>query len=347
MKKLLAFILTLAMVLTMTACGGDTQDGAADDGGEGGESVTLALSAGSYAASSVMGQALNKLAELIEEYSGGTVTCDVYTDGSLGDITSQVDAVISGSIDILCAGDSYYSTYVPEMQIFELPFLYESVDEARYVLDGEAGQAIADLFDGTGLQILDYWEIGMRQFTNNVHPVTSMEDVQGLRLRVLPVEIQVYAWEQFGCQVVAIDGSELYSSLQTGVVDAQENPLEGIYSNKIFEVQKYITMTNHVFTPAALSISDVTVEKLSDEQMEAVRKAVDEATDWFRDALDENEQVAYDALSEVCEICDDPDLSGFVEASNAVYEEFSNIVPDTESYFDLIYAARDEYRSAQ
>ena len=343
MKKFFAILLALVMILSMTACGGD--DTQSDSGGEGG-SVTLALSAGSYSASSAMGEAMSRMADLITEYSGGTITCDLYTDGSLGDLASQVDAVVNGSIDILCAGDSYYSTYVPQMQIFELPFLYESVDEARYVLDSEAGQAIADMFAGTGIQILDYWELGMRQLTNSVRPVTNFEDAQGLRIRVLPVEIQVYAWEQFGCQVVAIDGSELYSSLQTGVVDAQENPLEGIYSNKLYEIQPYVTMTNHVFTPAALSISDATVARLSAEQLEAVQRAAGEATGWLRAAMDEDEQMAYDAISEVCEICDDPDLSGFVEAAPAIYDRFMEIVPDTEELFEMIYAARDEYRNA-
>lgn len=345
MKKKSLTALFIACIFLLTACGESSGQDSQENKTESKEgSVKLALSVGNYSGDSVMGMSMNKMAELIEEYSEGSVTCDVYTDNSLGDLSSQVDALVNGSIDILVAGDSYYSTYAPQMQIFELPFLYESNEEARHVLDGEAGEKVADLFEGTGINILRYWELGMRQLTNSKKEIRSMDDMKGLRLRVLPVEIQVFAWETYGAEVFTIDGSELYSSLQTGVVDAQENPLEGIWTNKIYEVQPYITLTNHVFTPAALAISEKTESKLSDAQMEAVRKAADEATDFLRENMDVLEQEALEELRNECTICEEPDLSGFTENAPLIYEKFEELVPSAKELFDVIYSSRDEFR---
>lgn len=351
MKKRTAIILALVLCLSLfSACGEsptDVPDESAEVTGGAAEDtpINLAVSVGNYSSITTLGTSAQYFIDKVEEYSGGSVTADLYCDNSLGDLSSQAEAIAGGSIDVLIAGDSYFSPYVTELQAFELPFLFESVDEARYILDGAAGDYIKEKFEGTGIHILGFWEIGMRQLTSNGKQVTCLEDLKGMRLRVLPVDIQVYAWELFGANVIAIDGAELYSSLQTGVVDAQENPLDGIYSNKLYEVQEYITMTNHVFTPAAFSISESTWAKLSDNQKSAIEKAVDEATDYYRENMDKATDEALTALRDLCDICEDPDLSGFTELAPQVYDEFLKNIPSAEELLDIVYAERDIYRA--
>ena len=363
-KSLFAMLLSLALILSLLAgCGSAKQETPAATAAPAAETapqpaeqpaekpaasedkpVKLAMSIGHYPKASAFGQAGQFFIDKLAEYSNGTITADLYTDNALGDIASQVDGVVDGSIDILVYGDSYFAVYVPELQAFELPFLYESTAEARHVIDSAAGDYIRAKFEGTGIFIPGFWEIGMRVLANNGEPITSIEKLQGVRMRVLPVEIQVYAWELFGAKVFAIDGSELFTALQTGVVDAHDNPLEGIYSSKTYEVQDNIILTNHVFTPAAFGVSEKTWDKLSDNQKEAFLKAFEEATVYFRDLATKAEQEALVELKKAVNVVEDPDLSGFQELAPQVYDEFLRKYPSAEEFLNMIYAARDEYR---
>lgn len=354
LKKCIALFLTLVMVLAFTACGGNTEKPDASEEpstsgvAAGDETIKLSLSVCSYASSSAFYAGMEEFATKVNEYSNGTISCDIYTDASLGDETSQVAALADGSIDMLVAGDSYFAPYYAGISAFELPFLFESEAEARHVLDSAPGDYVKEQFAGSDINILGFWEVGMRQFGSNGKLVSSIDDVKGMRLRVLPVDIQIYAWELFGAQVTPIDGSELFSALQTGVVYAMENPLEGIWANRLYEVIEYISLTNHSFTPAAVGFSQITWDKLSTDQQDAVVKAFSEATQVFRDLADSGTAEALENLknaSQIKEINESPDVSGFVELADQVYDEFYKSVPEAEELVDLIYTARDEFRA--
>jgi len=357
--RILALLLALVLTLGLCACGQSAQpttDPAQSSGTETSsgtgttdaapteETVTLSISICNFPIASAFGEAATYMIEKMEEYSGGTLTGQVYTDNSLGDSQSQVDALVDGTIDIVIVGDSYWTPYVPELQSVELPFLFSSVEEARAVLASEAGDNLRAMFDGTGLKILNFWEVGMRNFTNNGKPVTCIEDLQGVRMRCLPVDIQVYAWTLFGANCFAIDGSELYSSLQTGVVDAEENPLEGVWSNKIYEVQENVTLTNHVYTPAACGMSQKTWDKLSENQQQALLKAAAEAQQKCYELMDIRTGEALDNLRSCRTVIEDPDLSGFTALAPQVYDKFTETMPSAAPVLESLIAARDALR---
>ncbi len=331
MKKYLALMMALTLLAGMLAgCSGNTAapaagNSAAPAAASEEKAVELSLSIDNYSTTSVFGQSAQYLKEKLEEYSNGSITVNIFSDSSMGDTASQVQAIQGGALDMLVCGNSYYSKIVPEMQAFEIPFIFDGgKEQARKVLDGEAGQYAIDKLEGTGIKLLRFWEVGVRQLTNNTKPIQNIDDLQGLLLRVLPVDLQVKAWEIFGAAVTPVDGSELFTALQQGVVEGQENPLEGIYANKIYEVQKYCTLTGHVFTPAGLCISETTWGKLSQAQQEAVVKAVDEATSFFREKADAAEEAALQGLKDAgMEFVEDPDLSGFIALAPQVQELFT------------------------
>lgn len=133
--------------------------------------------------------------------------------------------------------------------MFQLPYLFENLDEARAATSGPAADAINEKFAEVGIIGLSFWENGFRELTNNVRPITTPDDLQGIKLRTLSADVQVAMWEALGALPTPIDASEMYTALQQGTVQGQENPLHEIVARKLYEVQPYVTLTDHVYTP--------------------------------------------------------------------------------------------------
>lgn len=303
--------------------------------------ISMSVVCGSGSPSSPGGIATTELVNKLNEYSNGTIKATAFFDAQLGDARSMVQGLQQGTIDIGSAGNSYFSTLVPEIQVFELPFLFDGYAEARKVMDSDAPKPIRDKLETKGLLCLAFWEVGFRHLTNNVRPVKSIADVAGLKLRTLPAAIQVKTWENFGCLPMAIDSSELYSALQTGIVVGQENSLTEIYTKKLQEVQKYMSLTGHVYTPMTLAMSLRTWRKLDDGQKEAVRKAVADATRKAREVFDREEANCLAELEKTnLEIEYHPDVSGFREKAGLSYEMFTGGKPELQALIDSIQAAK-------
>ena len=315
MKKLLVILLVLVCAFSTVYAGG-----ASDNGGK----LELAASTGGMSASSAAGRGLAKFAELVNEYSNGEITVQVFYDTTLGNSTAVVSGMIQGTVDIGICGDSYYSGLVPEIQGFELPFMFSDKEAARAAVNGEPGQYILDQLSTKGIQGLAFWEIGFRQLTNNTRPVSTPDDLKGIKLRCLPATYQVRAWEAAGAIPVPMDVSELYSSLQQGVVDGQENPISEIYANRFYEVQKYISMTNHVYTPMLLSMSAMRWAQLTPEQQDIILRAAKDAQAEVYSINDAEEQSLLDEMvsSGNLELTTDVDADAFREKMSASYALF-------------------------
>lgn len=266
MKKLHVLML-LVIVPALLFAGGQSE----------GKKLEFSASTGGMSASSPAGQAMTEFAKKVTEYSGGTIEVKVFFDTTLGSPSSMVNGLQQGTIDFGVCGDAYYSSLVPEIQAFELPYTFDSLEEARTALAGPAGQAIFDKLAKKGVQPLTFWEIGFRNLTNSKRAVHSPEDLRGLKVRTLPATFQVKAWENAGAIPVPMDVSELYSALQQGVVDGQENPLSEIFNQRFHEVQKFMSLTEHVYTPMLFSAGGQTWSRLSKEQQEWVMKAAKDA----------------------------------------------------------------------
>ncbi|MDR1533712.1 MAG: DctP family TRAP transporter solute-binding subunit [Planctomycetota bacterium] len=305
-----------------------------------GGQVEMSVVAGSMTANSPAGIAVTELAKKITGHSNGSIRANPFYEAQLGDARSMVQGLQQGTVDIGVAGNAYFSSFVPEIQVFELPFLFSGYPAARGVLDSPAVEPVKSLLESKGIKCLSFWEIGFRHLTNNVRPVKSMADVKGLKLRTLPANIQVKTWENFGANPIAIDSSELYSALQTGVVVGQENSISEIYTKKLQEVQKYLSLTGHVYTPMTLGMSIRTWNKLDAAQREAVLKAAGDATALVRRLGDEHERDGLENLrASSLEIVDNPDLGDFRETAKKSYDLFVEGNPNRKALLESIQAA--------
>lgn len=342
-KKILALGLALGMLVSMTACtsiGGNpsntgslqTQEfelpdpGPVASGEITGDSFDISLFAGSLASNTPAGGAITVMADYINAYSDGTIKATAFYDTALGDATSMVQGLQQGTIDIGVAGTSYFSNLVPEIDVFQLPFLFSDLEEARAAADGPAAEAINEMFTDNGIIGLSFWENGFRELTNNVRPVSTPDDMKGIKMRTLSSDVQIATWEAMGALTTSIDAAELYTALQQNTVNAQDNPLHEIVSRKFYEVQPYVTMTDTVYTPLYLAMSKMTWDKMSESQQQLIKEAADVARDVQLSLVDEAQASALQTLIDNgCEIIENPDKEAFKEKATPTWTIFTDV----------------------
>jgi len=269
------------------------------------------------------GKALKFFAEKVKEHSGGALEIDPFFGAELGSLTACVEGMAQGTIDIVTTGTSYFSGYVPEIQVFELPYMFQSNEQARKTLDGAPGDAVRKLFTEKGIVLLCYWESGLRHVSNSRGPIRTPEDMKGLKIRTVVSTTQQKTWESFGAIPMAIDMNEVFTALQQGTVDAQENTLAQIVSTKMYEVQKYLSLTGHAYTPMPFGISRLTWEKLDESQKNAVQKASEEARDYQRQLDDESDRDNVQFLKDKGILVEEaPDKMAFAALVEPVYQLF-------------------------
>ncbi len=303
-----------------------------------GEVVKMSVVAGSIPPDMSAGVGVTELVKKINEYSGGSIKAEAFYEGQLGDTRSVIQGLQQGTVDIAVSGNAYFSALAPEIQVFDIPFLFADYPQARRVVNSPAGDVVKAALEKKGVKVLAFWEIGFRYLTNNTRPVKSMADVKGLKLRTLPATVQVKTWENFGALPMAIDANEIYSSLQTGVVVGQENSVGDIYVRKLSEVQKYMTYTRHVYTPACLGMSVRTWNKLDDKQKDAVTRALADATKATFAAADRNEEKWLAELDKQMQVEKNPDLKDFRETAKKSHAIFVDGKPDRQKLLDAVVA---------
>ncbi|WP_243008897.1 DctP family TRAP transporter solute-binding subunit [Clostridium sp. AM58-1XD] len=343
MKKFLALGMTFAMAASLAACGGGKKEeapkadsGAKTEGSEAaggdasasgvtGDKVKISLFAGSIPENTPTGGALKVMADYINDNSNGTITATAFYDTALGDATSMVQGLQQGTVDIGVSGTAYFSGLVPEVEVFQLPFLFSDLESARAAINGPAKDAIFEKLSGAGLVGLSFWENGFRELSNNVKPIKTPDDMKGIKMRTLPAEIQVETWKAMGALPATIDASELYTALQQGTVSAQDNPLHEIASRKFYEVQPYITMTDAVYTPFLMAMSETTWNKLSDSQKDLIMKAAEVGQEEQLKLTDEAQAAAKQTLIDGgCTIEEEPDKEAFKEKAMPTWSLFTD-----------------------
>ena len=317
MKMLCALTLVLSLVL-LVGCGSsssNTQASSADS--EKQEVINLSVFSGSIAENTPTGDALKQMVNYINENSNGTLNASAYFDTALGDATSMVQGLQQGTIDIGVTGTAYFSGLVPEVEVFQLPFLFSDIEEARAAVDGDASDKIFQKFEEKGIVGICFWENGFRQLSNNVREINTPSDLAGIKMRTLPAPVQVETWKALGALPTTIDAAELYTALQQGTVSAEENPLHEIVSRKFYEVQKYITLTSHVYTPQMMGMSAKTWSKLNDEQKKVIMDAANVGKEAQREAnVKATEEALKTLLDYGCVVNETPDVESFKEIAN-------------------------------
>ena len=190
-----------------------------------------------------------KLAELVKQRTNGDVEITIFPANQLGNDAAMINGVRGGTIDIVSSGASNYNGIVPNTAAMELPYVFRSAQHAYTVLDGAVGTGVLNELAPHGMKGLAYWENGWRAFTNNKRPVNKPEDLKGLKIRSTPNPYHIQAFKLLGMNPSPTPIAELYTALETGTFDAQEHPINVTWSSKFYEVQKHLTVSNHVYSP--------------------------------------------------------------------------------------------------
>ena len=221
--------------------------------------------------------AMNKFVELTAKYTNNNVQLKAFHSAVLGSDEKQLQAVQTGTQEFYIGTLAPFSTRVKEVQVWDLPFMFANTKEVYALLDGPSSKKIFKMIEPTGVHGLMWTGMGFRNLSNSKHPVTKLEDIAGLKIRVMTNPVALETWKTLGANAVPMAFSEVFTALEIKAIDGQENPLVHMYANKMQEVQKYISLTNHVYTPVALVVSKKFWDGLSDADKQGVQKAADEA----------------------------------------------------------------------
>lgn len=263
--------------------------------------------------------------KIVADNSGGEIEVQVFPAAQLGSERDMVEGLQLGSLEMTLTSTGPMGNFVPQVKLFNLPFLFKDRESCYRVLDGEIGTQIADRFTKVGIRSLGWFENGFRNITNSKVPVNSPSDMQGIKIRVMEDDVFILTMKSLGASPLPMAFGELYTALEQKTVDAQENPLAVIYSSRFFEVQKYLAMTGHFYSPAVLLISEMTWQKLTPDQQKIIADAATVARDYERELSLKADQELEAACKKEGMIVTHPDKTPFAEAVAAVYRNPSVI----------------------
>ncbi len=217
-----------------------------------------------------VGNGIIKMTACLAQKSGGKLKLQAFWGGSLGGDLQVTQALRSGTQEMVVTSSSPLVGILPDLGVFDLPFLFANEKEADAILDGAYGKYIADKLPGVGLVNLSYWENGFRNLTNSKKPVMKVEDFPGLKVRVMQNNIFLDTFKTLGTNAVPMAFQEVFAALETKAIDGQENPFVTIDTSKIYEVQKFLSVTNHAYTPFLILYSKALFDKLSADEQKAL-----------------------------------------------------------------------------
>jgi len=217
----------------------------------------------SLAQNSHYGVAIDAFAREVEKRTGGRYQIQNFYAGALGAERESIEGLQLGTLDLTMTSTGPVPNFVPDVAILDIPFLFRDYGQARAVLDGPIGQDMLKKFDAKGITALAWGENGFRHMTNSKHPVNVPDDLKGLKMRTMENPVHIQAYKAFGIIPTPMAFTEVFTALQQGTVDGQENPVSVITAAKLDQVQKYMTLTGHVYSPALILMSKAQYDKLS------------------------------------------------------------------------------------
>jgi len=228
------------------------------------------------------GRAARMFAQEVEKATGGKMKVRAIGNASLGSDTQMQQALIGGAQEMMVGSTATLVGLVPEMAVWDTPFLFSNAKEADVVLDGPVGDKIKAKLEAKGMVGLVYWENGFRNLTNSKRPVAKLEDLNDIKLRGMQNNVFLDSFKALGANAVPLPFSELFTALETRAVDGQENPYNTIVSSKFYEVQKYLTVTNHVYSPWIVTVSKKWWDGLSAAEKKVLQDAAIKSRDFER-----------------------------------------------------------------
>jgi len=269
-----------------------------------------------------LAEAANMFEELVEERTSGGIQVEVHYGGVLGTSREALEAVQIGTQTMVDAASAPIVAFDPAFGVLNLPYLFSSRGQWYDILDGELGQNLLQRLEDKGFVGLAYLENGVRHVTNNQRPIYKWEDLSGIKIRLMQNQVFISTFEAFGCLTTTTPWSELYSALQQKVVDAQENPVSNIENAKLYEVQKFLSLTGHTYDPNIYFINKKFFDSLPVEYQKIVREVSTEVAQWQRKAALENEGKILENLRKYMQVNEvsATEIARFRKAAKSVYE---------------------------
>ncbi|MGP4105968.1 TRAP transporter substrate-binding protein [Virgibacillus sp. L01] len=326
-KKFIVMAIAVLLLL-LTACGdneADSKSGGEDGGGYPEMTITFSHNQPIESPEHV---GATKFKEVVEEKSGGNITVEIYPASQLGSLREQVESTQIGEIDITMQPSAVVTPFVDDVKIVDLPYLWPKEAEKKYeVLDSEVGTEILDTLESGGFKGLGFWPGGYKLFTTQDTKITSPEDMKGLTFRVMESPLLISQYELWGANAIPVPYAEVYNSLQQGVVDGQENPLQTIFLNNYHEVQNNIIESYHGTMTYLLMANQGWFKGLSGDTKELIKEAQEKGRDDARKALKETEQEyrqkIIDSGVDYYELSDE-EVEKFREVSEPFHKEVYN-----------------------
>ncbi len=349
--KFMALALAAAMALSMTACGGSSSkstttaaaaaettaaETTAAEAGET-EAAKEAEPAGAAAADATvfkLGTTVNeqdsfqvaaeKFAELVAERTGGAYAIEIYPNGTLGGERDMLESMQMGTLDMGIITSGPFINFSSAMGVLDMPYLFANNEQAYAVLDGEVGRELLDTLEDSGLKGLAYAERGFRNLTNSVRPIEKASDLEGLKIRIMENDVYTASFEALGVNATPMAWADALTALQQGTVQGQENPINVIYSYKLWESQKYATLDRHSYSTAIITMSADLFNSLDADTQQIFLDAAQEAAEYERAWVAEQESDQLQAMKDNgMEVIENPDMDSFKEAVQPVYEKYS------------------------
>ncbi len=293
-------------------------------------------------------QAMNKFVELTAKYTNNNVQLKAFHSAVLGSDEKQLQGVQAGTQEFYIGTLAPFSTRVKEVQVWDLPFMFANTKEVYALLDGASSKKIFEKIEATGVHGLMWTGMGFRNLSNSKRAVTKLEDINGLKIRVMANPVALETWKTLGANAVPMAFSEVFTALEIKAIDGQENPLVHMYSNKMQEVQKFISLSNHVYTPVALVVSKKFWDGLSADDKAGVQKAADEAKLIQRQLLDEGDKEVIGKFGQAGVKVDAIPAAELVKIQDKVKSVVTKFAPQIgEEFIKEFYAEIDKARAAK
>ena len=273
---------------------------------------------------SSLDKGLDYFAKLVSDKSGGELKIQVFPNSSLGDNTAMMEQLQFGSLDMMAPSVAALSGFTPSTAVFDLPYLFKNEAAAEEVLDGPLGDSIGKALEPSGFHLLGWMTQSWRHLTCNKE-VTKPADVAGIKIRTMDSKYHMAHFNTLGASAIPMAMSELYTALQQGTIDAQENPYTNIVNSRFYEVQDYVVETGHIYDACPLIISTITWKKLTDDQKKIIEEAAAEAVKWERAEVrkddDTNRELVKKSGTTVIQLTPEQ-RAEFRKAAQPVYDEF-------------------------
>ena len=278
----------------------------------------------SIAQNSHQGVGIDTFAKEVERRTGGRYKVQTFYSGALGAERESIEATQLGTQELTLTSTGPVPNFVPEVRILDVPFLFRDYAHARSVLDGPIGQEMLAKFDAKGLKALAWAENGFRHMTNSKRAINGPDDLKGLKMRTMENPVHIQAYKGFGINPTPMAFTEVFMALQQGTVDGQENPLSVITAAKFEQVQKFLSLTGHVYSPAVILMNKAKFDELTAADKQNFIDAAKEAAKANRARVDLDEKTAVaDLRAKGMQVVDVVDRSKYQAALTPVYAEFA------------------------